>query len=74
MWQYYGDSMEWAWTSAENERSRVVNLAIEQLRADSKADIQNMINDYNSSVGFGNLIGTFLTASSSSVVGSLFGL
>jgi len=74
MWQYYGDSMEWAWTSAENERSRVVNLAIEQLRADSQANIQAMMNDYNSSVGFGNLIGTFLTASSSSVVGSLFGL
>jgi hypothetical protein len=74
MWQYYGDSMEWAWTSAENERSRVVNLAIEQLRADSQANIQNMMNDYNSSVGFGNLIGTFLTASSSSVVGSVLGL
>ena len=72
MWQYYGDSMEWAWTSAENERSRVVNLAIEQLRADSQANIQAMMNDYNSSVGFGNLIGTFLTAPSSSIIGSLF--
>jgi hypothetical protein len=74
MWQYYGDSMEWAWTSAENERSRVVNLAIEQLRADSKADIQGMMNDYNSSLGFGQLIGTFLTAGKSSVIGGLFGL
>jgi hypothetical protein len=74
MWQYYGDSMEWAWTSAENERSRVVNLAIEQLRADSKADIQGMVNDYNSSAGFGSLIGSFLTAGSGSVIGSMFGL
>ncbi len=74
MWQYYGDSMEWAWTSAENERSRVVNLAIEQLRADSKADVQGMMNDYNSSLGFGQLIGTFLTAGKSSVIGGLFGL
>ncbi len=56
MWQYYGDSMEWAWTSAENERSRVVNLAIEQLRADSKADVQGMMNDYNSSLGLVNLL------------------
>ena len=74
MWQYYGDSMEWAWTSAENERSRVVNLAIEQLRADSNANVQRMMNDYNSSLGFGQLIGTFLTAGSSSVVGGLLGL
>jgi len=74
MWQYYGDSMEWAWTSAENERSRVVNLAIEQLRADSKANIQGMVNDYNSSAGFGSLIGSFLTAGSGSVIGSMFGL
>ena len=74
MWQYYGDSMEWAWTSAENERSRVVNLAIEQLRADSSANVQNMMNDYNSSLGFGQLIGTFLTAGKSSVIGGLFGL
>ena len=66
--------MEWAWTSAENERSRVVNLAIEQLRADSNANVQRMMNDYNSSLGFGQLIGTFLTAGSSSVVGSLLGL
>jgi hypothetical protein len=73
MWQYYGDSMEWAWTSAENERSRVVNLAIEQLRADSNYNIQSMKEDYASSTGFGSLIGTFLTASSSSIVGKLFG-
>jgi hypothetical protein len=73
LWQYYGDSMEWAWTSAENERSRIVNLAIEQLRADSSANIQDMKNDYASSAGFGSLIGTFLTASSSSMIGKLFG-
>jgi hypothetical protein len=73
MWQYYGDSMEWAWTSAENERSRVVNLAIEQLRADSNYNIQSMKEDYASSTGFGSLIGTFLTASSSSIVGKMFG-
>ena len=62
LWQYYGDAMEWAWTSAENERSRVINLAIEQLRADADANIQAMKNDYSSSAGFGTLIGSFLTA------------
>ena len=69
LWQYYGDSMEWAWTSAENERSRVVNLAIAQLNADSNADIQRMKEDYQSSSNFGDLIATFLTASSNTWLG-----
>ncbi len=66
LWQYYGDTMEWAWTSAENERSRVIELAMAQLQADSAANIQDMKNDYNSSSAFGSLIGKFVT-------GSMFG-
>jgi hypothetical protein len=73
LWQYYGDTMEWAWTSAENERSRVIELAKSQLAADSAYDISKLKNDYNSSTGFGKLIGTFLTAGKSSVAGSLLG-
>ena len=74
MWQYYGDSMEWAWTSAENERSRVINLAIEQLRADNNTNVQSMKEDYASSTAFGSLIGTFLTASSDRIIGNIFSL
>ena len=66
LWQYYGDTMEWAWTSAENERSRVIELAMAQLQADSASNIQEMKNDYNSSSAFGSLIGKFVT-------GSMFG-
>ena len=73
LWQYYGDAMEWAWTSAENERSRVVNMAIEQLRSDADANIQGMKNDYASSAGFGTLIGSFLTAGQDSVISNIFG-
>jgi hypothetical protein len=61
--------MEFAWTSAENERTRTVNLAIEQLRADNSVNLAEIKNDFASSVGFGNLIGTFLTAPSSSAAG-----
>jgi hypothetical protein len=61
--------MEFAWTSAENERTRTINLAIEQLRADSNINVAELKNDFASSVGFGNLIGTFLTAPSSSAAG-----
>ena len=73
MWQYYADSMEWAWTSTENERSRVVELARAKLAADSNANIAALQNDYNSSLGFGSLIGSFLTAGSGSVAGKLLG-
>ena len=66
LWQYYGDTMEWAWTSAENERSRVIELAKAQLQADSSANITKMKNDYASSSAFGGLIGKFVT-------GSMFG-
>ena len=69
LWQYYSDAMEFAWTSAENERTRTVNLAIEQLRADNNVNLAEIKNDFASSVGFGNLIGTFLTAPSSSAAG-----
>ena len=62
LWQYYSDSMEWAWTSAENERERTINLAMEQLRADSNANIQEMRNDYQSASSFGSLIATVLTS------------
>jgi len=61
LWQYYGDTMEWAWTSAENERSRVIELAKAQLEADSSTNIQTLKNDYNSSAAFGSLIGKFVT-------------
>jgi len=69
LWQYYADTMEFAWTSAENERTRTINLAIEQLRNDSNINIAELKNDFASSIGFGNLIGTFLTAPSSSAAG-----
>ena len=25
LWAYYADTMEWAWTSAENELDRIIN-------------------------------------------------
>jgi hypothetical protein len=74
LWQYYRDNMEWAWTSAENERQRVTNMAIAQLQADSAANIQNMKQDYQSSANFGSAVFKFLTTDiSNSLLGGLFG-
>jgi len=63
LWSYYSDAMQYAWTSAENERDRVVKLAEAHLVADSSYDIQQLKNDHSSATSFGKLIGTFLFSS-----------
>jgi len=63
LWQYYSDAMQYAWTSAENERDRVVKLAEAHLVADSSYDIQKLKNDHSSATSFGKLIGAFLFSS-----------
>ena len=39
LWQYYSDTMEWAWTSAENELNRYADMAIATLNADERAKV-----------------------------------
>ena len=60
LWQYYSDSMENAWQSAENERSRINQLAIVTLQGDIDADITALKNDYKSSEAFGNVVAKIL--------------
>ena len=74
LWQYYNDVMEMSWESTENERQRVVSMAIAQLNAETQRELSELKADYDSSVGFGNLVGTFLTAGKDSVVGSLLNI
>ena len=74
LWTYYNDVMEMSWESTENERQRVVNMAIAQMQQDTSLKLGDMKNDYNSSVGFGNLVGTFLTAGKDSVLGTLLNI
>lgn len=74
LWQYYRDNMEWAWTSAENERQRITNIAIAQLQADSSKSIQEMKQDYQSSANMGAAVFKVLTSDlSNSILGNLFG-
>ena len=73
LWQYYSDAMQYAWTSAENERDRVVKLAEAHLVADSSYDIQKLKNDHSSATSFGKLIGTFLFSSLNPTANILFG-
>jgi hypothetical protein len=65
--------MEWAWTSAENERKRINDLAVVQLQADSQFEAMKYKSDAESSSGFGKLIGDVLGAKSDTIAGTILG-
>ena len=56
LWSYYSDTMEWAWTSADNERERVNKMAIAKIQADAGIKQSNIQNDYESSKAFGGVV------------------
>ena len=56
MWGLYGDQMEWAWTSAENQQERLMKLAKEQLSLEER----KMMIDAESSKSFGSLVSSLL--------------
>ena len=72
LWQYYSDSMEWAWNSAENEQERWNRLALQQMQNDTSIKLADMKSDYQSSTSFGKLIGTLFTGGNK-IFGSLTG-
>ena len=54
MWQYYADTMEYAFTSANDERERMTELAIAKLQVDSTFDIAKWQSSAASSAAIGN--------------------
>ena len=42
LWSYYADTMEWAWTSADNAADRQNKLATAKISADSSMDIKKL--------------------------------
>ncbi len=62
LWQYYGDNMEWAWTSAENERQRYMNLTMAKMQQDTSLTLAKAKEDYETSNSFGGLVGKILTS------------
>jgi len=62
LWQYYADTMEWAWTSAENEMNRIADMAIATLNADERAKIASEQGKTAAGNALGSLIGTLGSA------------
>ena len=58
LWTYYADTMEWAWTSAENELDRINSMAIAQLSADAQKAAQDAASKTAAGTAIGSLIGT----------------
>jgi hypothetical protein len=62
LWQYYADSMEYAWKAADNELDRLNNLAVAQLSADATTQAQKMASSSAAGSALGGLIGTLGSA------------
>jgi len=58
LWQMYGDSMEFAWKSAEGQLDRMNKLAIAQLDADTQALVASKQAASGAGKALGGLIGT----------------
>jgi len=56
MWSYYSDTMEWAWTTAENEAQRAMQIAVAHINADASKDVQKIKGDYESSAAVGGFV------------------
>ena len=69
LWQYYADTMEWAWTSAENEMNRIADMAIATLNADERAKIAEEQSNTAAGSALGSLVGTL----GSAFIGAKFG-
>ena len=62
LWQYYADTMEWAWTSADNQLDRITDMAIAELTSDTNIATQQMASDSAAGGAIGSLIGTLGSA------------
>ena len=62
LWQYYADTMEWAWTSAENELNRYADMSIANLNADTQSEVAKRGESTAAGGAIGSLIGTLGSA------------
>jgi len=62
LWSHYNDTMEWAWTSADNQLDRINALAVAEVGADIRKEIAAMESSSAAGSAVGNLIGTLGSA------------
>jgi hypothetical protein len=62
LWNYYADTMEWAWKSAENELDRVAQVAIAEIDAKSATASAQINKSSAAKSAIGNIVGMLGTA------------
>ena len=62
LWQYYSDTMEWAWTSAENALERNNKLAVANMDAKTRKDVASESSSSAAGTALGSLVGTLGSA------------
>tara|TARA_R100000231_G_scaffold92190_1_gene69374 strand:+ start:23 stop:2269 length:2247 start_codon:yes stop_codon:yes gene_type:complete len=62
LWNYYADTMEWAWTSAESQIDRNNALAIAELDANTRSQVAKEGSSGAAGQAVGSLIGTLGSA------------
>ena len=75
LWQHYGDVMEWAWTSSENNAERVTQMAMAELDAKVRTDLKNLDAEIEEGKAIGGLVSDlFFKPIGKTLVGGIFGL
>ena len=62
LWNYYADTMEWAWKSSESELERINKLAIAELDAAAQEAVAKRQAATGAGKAVGSLIGTLGSA------------
>ena len=74
LWQHYGDIMEWAWTSSENNAERVLQMAMAELDAKVRTDLKNLDAEIGEATAIGGLVSDlFFKPIAGSLFGGIFG-
>jgi hypothetical protein len=74
LWQHYGDVMEWAWTSSENNAERVLQMAMAELDAKVRTDLKNLDAEIEEGKAIGGLVSDlFFKPIAGGILGGILG-
>ena len=72
LWQYNRDLLEWAWTSSENDKSRITEMAISEINAKTRTELADMARDGANSEAIGGFVFDLVKPGLMDFVGGLF--
>jgi hypothetical protein len=73
LWQEYRDTMEWAWSSSENEAERFAAMTVAQINAKARQDLAEYTANRESIGGIAGFVADIFKSSLTTKVTGLFG-